>query len=570
MQVVKSRWLALVAICLSLTLVSGCQIDSSTGAAGNLEYVKIMPDFNLHAQPEGYIYELWIMTFDQEIIQDGDSVIVIVEPGTPASVARFKWDPYLYAASDASGEFLPLTLSQGMKVPFDPNPYFESEVIVGFLTLERENDNNSLPEGPNILVARLNQNSGIGSLVNPFAILTEPPRQDGTGGFGQPAPVTSYTLLSQSNKKGTPNANWRDNETEGYGIWFANPRLEDNTTLDSVNCWDAYSKLFVPTNSDAYTYVVWIHKTHPESSFSNFGRVLENREPDFEIRDGFPSHAPGRFGPSQTINRPDPLPDLPGVQLGTDPVLENNVIVGYRYIVTTAAGGTDTCIIRIDDPTLTRCASDTFAVLDFDTVNVLPKAYRITNGDTTMGPTLGSLLDVSDPVALNEATFGNAFIFLGWEYQAWLVFTAESGIPPLSLGRFKSANNFDTENPFTFTDSRYDRNFHYPGEDLLQNLASHHPSLTGPLDVIYDPRVEKIWITVEPDHDYNGLNLDWAPDEPNTQFIYLSGYLPNSIDTVQATRFPLVYRDLNPSPTGLNNGNAFPRMTVEFLSAPRD
>lgn len=567
MHVVKSRWLALAAICLSLTFVSGCQIDSSgPGSGGDLRYVKIAPDLNLHSAPEGYVYELWILSATVRIIEDGDSIIVIPEIGDPAPVTRFKWDPYLYAATDMNGEFLPITTEHGMEVTqLDLNPYFTAPsdvdlTTVAFLTIEPENDPTpNIPNGPTLAANQLNPESKLGLLLNSWELVPV---------FGLPVPNGSYTLLSQSNKKGTPGANWRDNESEGYGLWFANPRLEDNTTLDSLNCWDAYSKLFVPTNSDAFTYVVWIHKTHPESSFSNFGRVLENREPDFEIRDGFPSHAPGRFGPSQTINRPDPLPDLPGVQLGTDPVLENNIVVGYRYIVTTATGGTDTCIIRIDEPSLTRCASDTFAVLDFDTVNVLPKAYRITNGDTTMGPTLATLLDVSDVQRLNELTQGNGFIFLGWEYEAWIIFTQESGIPPLSLGRFKSPNAQDSENPYTYTDQRYDRNFHYPGEDLLQGLSSHDPSLTGPLDLIHDPRVEKLWITIEPDDDYFGQNLDWAVDDPNSQLIILSAYLPDQIDTVQSMQFPMIYRDLNPSPTGLNNGNFFPRVTVQFLPAP--
>lgn len=576
MHVVKSRWLALAAICLSLSLVSGCQIDGGgVSSGGDLRYVKLSPDLNLHAAPEGYVYELWILRFAFEIIEDGDTVIVIPQVGEPASVARFNWDPYLYAATDVNGDYMPLTLPDGMEVPnLDLNSFFAAQTngnvtTVAFLSIEPENDPTpSIPNGPTLTAINLNPESKQGVMLNSWELVPF---------FGLPVPNGTYTLLSQSNKKGTPAANWRDNETEGYGIWFANPRLEDNTTLDSVNAWDAYSRLFVPTNSDAYTYVVWIHKTHPESSFSNFGRVLENREPDFEIRDGFPSHSPGRYGPSQTINRQDPDPDLPGVQLGSDPVIIDNQVVGYRYIINhpgtptanpPVAPHVDTCIIRIDHPELTRCASDTFQVLDYDTVNVLPKAFRITNGDTSMGPTLATLLDISDVERLNEVTQGNGFIFLGWEYEAWVLFTQESGIPPLSLGRFKSPNAQDSENPYTFTDQRYDRNFHYPGEDFLQGIQSHHPSLTGPLDVIYDPRVEKLWITIEPDDDYLGQNLDWAPDEPNSQLIILSAYLPNQIDTVQSAQFPMVYRDLNPSPTGLNNGNFFPRVTVQFLPEP--
>jgi hypothetical protein len=304
--------------------------------------------------------------------------------------------------------------------------------------------------------------------------------------------------------------------------------------------------------------------------------VLLNREPDFDYTDGVITHPDGRFGPSEPINRPDPLLPLPGVQLGTDPVVINGVTVGYRYIVSHPGTPTanppvpphvDTCIVRIDDPSLTRCNRDTFSVLQFDDVDVLAKIYRNSIGDTSMGTSLGSTIDLGDPEALGRLPNGAGFLFFGYEYEAWLIFTDASGIPPMSLGRFKSPTDIDAGNPYTFTDSRYDRNFQVPGEDFLQNLSSHHPSLSSPLNVIDDPRVEKLWITIEPDDDFG---FDWAPDEPNTQLIYLSAYIPKSLDSTQSASIPLVHRDQNPGPSGLNEGNFFPTVTVQFLPEPAE
>ncbi|HWO58386.1 MAG TPA: hypothetical protein VNN55_12580 [bacterium] len=554
MHVVKSRWLALAVLCLSLVYFAGCQIDGSTGTTGALTHVRVSPDLNLHAAPEGYMYQLWLVTFQ---INEVDTSVT---PEEPVSLARFRWDPYLYAASDENGEFLPLTTGNGMPIGFDVTPYLQGINPVAFITLEPINDPHpDAPDGPFHLVFNINPQSGRAVLINPFALvplLTQTP------------PIVSFNLISQSNKKGIPGAQWRDNETEGQGIWFANPRLEDETTLDSAGGWDAYIKTFVPPSGGAYNYVVWIGRAHPESSFSNFGLVMPQREPDFEFRDGNPSHAPGKYGPD------DPIPLAPGVihqgvELGEDPVIIDGEVVGYRYIINNPLTQiTDTCVIRIDDPSLTRCNRDTFQVLSFDEQSVLPRAFRITNGDTIMGPTMSGVLDLSDPDALNEILEGNAFIFAGWEYEAWLVFTKASGIPPISLGRFKGPLGADSKNPYTFTDDRFDRNFMFPGEDFLHDLPY---GLQAPLDVLESPVVEKLWITIEPDDDFMGaINFDWAPDEPNTQLIYMSAFFPDDLDTVGTTLVPMIYRDLNPTPTGLNEGNFFPTVTVQFLPPPAE
>ncbi len=586
MRVWKSRWPALIALCLVAFVAVGCQIDGSTGVTSDLRYVKVSPDLNLHAEPDGYIYELWILAID---VPEGDSVAVF---GDPVPLVKFKWDPYLYAASDAQGNFLPLTIGNGMKLPddVDANSFFASErsTVIGYITLEPINDPLPLvPDGPSILALNINPLSHIGTLVHPFALIE----------FFGIRPAASYRLLSQSNKLGVPGANWRDNETEGQGIWFANPRLADSIAVDSADSWKTYIHTAVPDSGTAYSYTVWIDSVSPESSFSNFGLVLAGREPDFEFRNGIPTHDQNRYGPSDPIVREPSDPVIPGVSLGTDPIVIDGKIVGYRYIAAKTNGDTlpipgghlvyDTCYLRIDDPTLTRCNSDrkvvvdtitedpllvdtsimdTFPVENFEEFSILPTTQRITNGDTTVATSLVGLLDLADPFALAGLPNGSGFLFVGWEYEAWLVFTKESGIPPMSLGRFKSPRGLDSENPYTNA-ANYERHFNFPGEDFVQNLSSHDPALTSPLDVIRDPRVEKLWITIEPDDDFG---YDWAPDEPNTQLIYLSSFLPNDYDTLQSMQFPMVLRDLNPSPTGLNEGNFFPVVTVQLLPAPAE
>lgn len=568
MHVVKSRWLALTAICLALTFISGCQINGSTGSTGDLTHVRVKPDLNLHAAPVGSIYELWAMGFDVNVDEDSNFTPRLTGP---YSVARFKWDPYLYAASDANDEFLPLTLESGMPLvdSFPVDSVFASQTPIAFITIEpagESGDQLRAPSGPILLAFYLNAQSHLGVLISPFVILE-------SGG----RPAASYSLLSQSDKTSVPGARWRDNETEGQGIWFVNPRLGDKTVVDTIDVWDTYVQTFVPDTADPYKYVVWIHQVYPESSFSNFGLVMPDREPDFEFRDGRTDHAPGKYGPSDLIPG---QPPIEGVQLGSDPVVIEGQTVGYRYI--TKDGGNppriDTCIVRVDNPALTRCNRDSildpndprdfkFDSLEFEETSELLTSYRTTGGDSTrMGSSLAGVIDLSDLEALNRATLGSAFLFIGWEYEAWLVFTKESGIAPMSLGRFKSPNARDSKDPYTIAGT-YDRNFHFPGEDFLVNLSQHDPSLTGPLNVVNDLKPEKLWITIEPDDDFG---FDPAPDDPNTQLIYLSAFLPNDLDTntARAAYFPMIYRDINPGPSSLNEGNFFPTVKVEFLPDP--
>ena len=169
MHVWKTRWPALIALCLVAFVVVGCQIDGSTGVTSDLRYVKVSPDLNLHAEPTGYIYELWLLAIG---VPEGDSIPVFEDP---VPLVKFKWDPYLYAASDAQGNFLPLTIGNGMKLPddVDINPYFADErtTVVGYITLEPVNDPLPLvPNGPPMMALNINPLSHIGTLIHPFAL----------------------------------------------------------------------------------------------------------------------------------------------------------------------------------------------------------------------------------------------------------------------------------------------------------------------------------------------------------------------------------------------------------------
>jgi hypothetical protein len=555
-----SRLAAVVALCLLAAHLAGCVVDSGTKSSGELSYVKVQPDYRLHAAPEGYIYELWLSTFGVNIIRDtvhiGDSIIVrdsaVVFIDTTFSIVRFQWDPYLYAATDAQGNILPMTSGDGMNLGKDLAPYFQTQTTVAFITTEPLND--PLPLAPNFpMLAAINLNSlsHSGTLINPFAIAAL---------IGGGAPSASFELVSQSNKKSVPHSRWRDNSTEGYGIWFADPSVAQNVVVDTAGGYLAYSTVVSPPEGggNPYTYTVWkkLDPAFPESSFSNFGRVFANREPDLLFSDGIPVHADTtKFGPQGDRRDGNPPP----ISLGSDPVVENGVTVGYRYV---SDNHLDTCILRIDNVALTHCNHDTISppVLPFGAPDTTVRSFSFTTGDTTVTPTLGGVLNLSDPIALNRLLQGNGFIFAGYDYEAWLVFTQASGIKPLSLGRFNNPGHADEANTYTLSGSNYDSNFTFPGEDFLQNLPA---PLTAPLNVVTDPRVEKLWITVQP-----VLGLDPAPDEPNTQLIYLSAYIPKELRPDRSARFSLVYQNLDPSPNGLTNGNAFPSVKVSFGSGP--
>ncbi len=553
-----SRVSIVVVLCLLAVHLAGCVVDSGSKSSGELSYVKIQPDYRLEPAPEGYIYELWLTTFGVNIIRDtihvGDTIIVRdsaeIFIDTTFSIVRFQWDPYLYAATDEQGNFIPLSSGDGMNLGRDLAPYFSAQTTVGFITIEPINDPlPQVPSFPMLVAINLNPLSHSGTLINPFAIAAF---------FGGGPPNASFELLSQSNKKGIPSSRWRDDNTEGYGIWFADPSVAQNVIVDTAGGYLAYSTLITPPTGIPYAYTVWkkLNPAFPESSFTNFGRVLANREPDLLFSDNFPLHQDTtKFGPGGDPRDGNPPP----IHLSDNPVIENGVTIGYRYV---SPDRLDTCVLRTDNVALTHCNRDTISppVIPFGAPDTTVRSFSYTTGDTTVTSTLGGVLDLSDPIALNRLLQGNGFIFSGYEYEAWLVFTQASGIKPLSLGRFNNPRNIDRSNPYTLGGLSYDSNFTFPGEDFLQNLPA---PLTAPLNVLTDPRVEKIWITAEP-----VLGLDPAPGEPNTQLIYLAGYVPKEIRPGRPARFPLIFQNLDPSPTGLTNGNGFPTVKVSFESGP--
>jgi hypothetical protein len=198
--------------------------------------------------------------------------------------------------------------------------------------------------------------------------------------------------------------------------------------------------------------------------------------------------------------------------------------------------------------------------------------------------------------------------FLFWEMEAWLIFDPASGLKPLSMGRFDidispndgdgapggmvDGTGFDQSNPYTLPytlEDGFDSNFAFPGEDFLSDSLLAH-GITPPLNVIEDERAIKIWLTLEPanrfwvaetrdpmtgliisDGFFQEINLDWAPEDPFSQLIVFSAWLPTFEvfephgDTLAPATRPMVYRDLNPNLdplTSLNEGHRWPQMTV--------
>jgi len=527
------RWAVLVGVAALALPLSGCLIEGPAKAPAYYPYVRIQPDYNLEAAPAGKIYELWAIKVDTATLQV-----------TTTSLTRFLWDPELYLATGEDGQTVPLTTAPGLDVGVNLTEYYAL-----IATIEPLNDPNpTQPDGPIFLVMNINTEYPTNPVVmrTPFGLLFA---------FGVPQPEVAYTLISQSNKKGVPGAYWRDG-SEGNGIWFCAPTVLPKTTLDYPGGFDTYSQVFVPPAPDSpYIYTIWISTAHPDSSFSNFGRVFDTLEPDITFLDGVPQHLDTTKISATRVLR-----------LGEEPIYIDGTVVGYRYY---SADMRDTCDLRVDHPALTRCNRDTFDSLVFDLQERTPRQFTLSTGDTSMTPTMG--LPDLPAYRANPQFIG---MFEGWEYEAWLVFDKSTGIKPMSLGRFEGPYGFDSGNPYTLGGSRFDSNFAFPGEDFLQNLEQHDPQLIAPLNVITDSRVKKLWITMEPRQDPAHGYVDWAPDEPFTQMIFCSSWFPNAQQFVsdrtgtppEATR-PMSTLDRNPGPESLNEGHFWPTMVVFFNQA---
>ncbi len=165
--------------------------------------------------------------------------------------------------------------------------------------------------------------------------------------------------------------------------------------------------------------------------------------------------------------------------------------------------------------------------------------------DTVVNPSLETLPNAVD----------------GWSYEAWITFTEDSPLQdPLSLGRFKTAESADDDSSYCIK-SQYDRNFTVPGEDFFQNVP-----VFGELDVVNNEYVDNLYVTVEPDPDFD-------EDSPFWQLIIFSAPVPDPRDFYPATgtgslsdtpaqyQFLMVVRDIGYE---LNMGYRWPTMHIDF------
>ncbi|HUU45791.1 MAG TPA: hypothetical protein VM118_08660, partial [Acidobacteriota bacterium] len=557
----------------------------------------------LAAAPAGMVYQLSVYKLSGDALEDYLELI------------RFQWDPENYLARDLDSNIIPLTTGSGMDLGVNVMEW--DGLMLSVVPIE---DTGPGVLGPLLLFSVPNAPGTRRDLFTPIDVLQF---------LGIPAPVEgAFTLVSQSNKKGHPDADWRDG-SEGYGIWFAQPETSDRIEIDPIVEYDSYQKIVFPptgsTDTDTATYRIWVNPVYPESSFSNFGNVFRYQEVDYLFVDSVPLH-------DETGLIPMTGPQVP---LGEEPIVEDGETVGYLY----HGPSGQVCSLRVDHPWLTRCNTDPFEslifdgdsaiVIDGDTVgfvfynedssevcelrvddpalskcedndgnNIEEKFYERIFTDVGTTPRQGTTTEGDTIVAPTLPMFGPLGSFL-FELEAWLVFDPASGLEPLSLGRLAvdtdPTSNFqgmiatdrsDQANPFTLTETA-DRNFHFPGEDFLQGLEAY--GLESPLNVIDDTRPIKIWLTMEPAQKlyqpaFGGgcgcmvdVNLDWEPDKPFRQMIVMSAWLPttetfasvieNDDTTLAPATRPLIYRDLNPGTdpqTSLNEGNRWPTMTIHL------
>ncbi len=201
--------------------------------------------------------------------------------------------------------------------------------------------------------------------------------------------------------------------------------------------------------------------------------------------------------------------------------------------------------IRDDTLAIYLCFDDSLEIYQecarsYDSLHYFEILHVDTNGDTTISSSLTTMPDAVD----------------GWKYEAWLTFTEDSPYKkPLSLGKFSSPDGPDDDTSYSYL-SGYDRHFNIPGEDFF-----HSVPFFGRLDVIESPYVDRLFITVEPDPDFD-------EDEPFWQLIMFSNYLPkmnvfySSISGEPITlQWPFVVRDIGYE---LNDGHRWPLMHIDF------
>jgi len=591
------RKLAWVGLGVLLLTLAGCLIKDPSVDESVLSVVRIRPDEQLKAAPDGRCYELWFMD-----INDFNNPTEF----TFTPIIRFQWDPVNFRTLDETGtDPIPLYTQTGNGMDIEKN--FLDHFIV-FYSIEPLND----PEPNNVngpIMGLFLDVSGIPNLdlPSPLKINHEGTMQLDFQFAGLPTVESdvSVSMVAQSwNKRLTEegdNVCWRG-ATEGMGLWFANPEIQNRIVEDTAgvavdpNASEGRGTLFtrdIDENSDGRQFNIWIFPDHPESSWSNFDDVFSNRVPDLVYLDGVPQRQAGTFPPyAGGVN-----------QLGSHPMTDNGSVVGYMYFPDTmpiTPGGTDypdTCFLRVDNPALSYSTNDTlldYIGTPFADTNLIIRVFTTTWADTTVTPSL---------VSLPPHQIG-----FGLEYESWLIFDSVNNpdprYQPLSMGRMTAtdvmgnyfvdqisgdsisipdgicdgAQTFDYGNPYT-DEMYFDSNFAYPGEDFINNLPN---GLTGPLDLFNLPGVDKvkIWITMEPLNVPQANFEDWEPNKPFSQLVmYVGEVLPDlESDTLRCDRgntplapevlsIPLHYRPISRNHDDLAEGNNWPTMKF-FVSPP--
>lgn len=584
---------------LLLTFAFGCLINAPEPPPEFFSMVRIVPDQNLEAAPEGQVYELW--TFDLELREttfvetsfaDDGSIEDIfefeVEIPTPAnfqSVVRFLWDPDNYQTLDENGNPTGLYSPSGNGLDIGRDLTLASGML---LSIEPISDPN--PEainGPSIL-AYVSPTVFGGAAVDPLKENKSATMRVSDFIQAQPGGAT-FSLLAQTVQHQRSLAGedvcWRG-PNQGMGVWFAETQVRDLITEDTAgyNVFDPDNRdtvvldsmgeevlvryrgtLFtrdVDRNLDGIPYQVWIFPKQPELSWSNFdlnAPLFRFTTPDLVFRDGVAIH------PHPLDNGP---PDTGMNAQSSHPMLRGTDTIGFMYF--NPDNPTDTCFLRIDHPESTYCQSESEALKfsEFSDTNLIIRQYTTTWGDTTITPSLRSL-------PLSQA---GALIM-----EAWVVFDSASNPvhPPLSLGLFLSpfgrfTNDF---NPLYYDPATADPNFTFPGEDFIDMSA--RTDLPDSLDLLNFDGAEriKIWITIEP------FPVDWAPDEPFTQLLtYVGEVLPDDPAALadaeeicddrtenstapSALNYPLQYRPISVSKDDLAEGHNWPSMQI-FIANP--
>ncbi len=316
---------------------------------------------------------------------------------------------------------------------------------------------------------------------------------------------------------------WYDTLTLTKGIWFGQISKADRVVFDTL-CFMAANE------TDPMDISLWDWGLCPRDPITD--ERLE--EPDTVHFCSFLDST--SIDTSYEIGSIDDTVDPP----------ETTFTIGY--IDTTEYWRQDECYPGIDEYNWEQVLLDYDSVIVLDTISFHDTVFVIPDGDTALAPSLETMPDAKP----------------GWEYEAWVIFDEGSGYEPLSMGRFTRPRDSSDDRRAYYDSSTSERYFTVPGEDFFKNVPNF-----GSLDVINNPYTDKIYITVEPEPDFD-------PDHPFLQLIMFSGPIPppgkffepasTSDPDVLSQRanhldWPLVLRDIG---YDLNDGHFWPTMHIEL------